>query len=192
MNPKAAEKYVLLKPSATHEELADAARLHGWVLHRAGDREAPMRGREEVWATSDSLTAIHYVEDGLTDERYLWVRGANLDQVVTQLRRALLAYDEGELIDLADEEEEHNERVKAIIRVGLVFSRYNGEVLALYRRYLSDKDPLLRQATLFAIGCRALPEARGLVEHVADNDEDAETRAVARRMLAVYPPTSSS
>ncbi|WP_437277837.1 hypothetical protein WME90_42480 [Sorangium sp. So ce375] len=180
------EEYLILEMDLTSRSgFGDAVREMGLELQRTVEKDPKTGSYEEIWATPDKRAAINYVEDAISRQTFLWVRAARVKELVHEIKKRLPVY---EFEDLADEAWSdlliHDQRVNVVNRLAVICPKFNEEVLRIFRDYLSMPDPLLRQATLFAIAYRSWPEVLPLVEEVAAKDPDEQARSMAARIAA--------
>lgn len=176
--------YIVLKPEAERADFHKATAALGLVKHGERPGDGQKESYQEIWATSDELNAVRYVEDPLSGTHFFSVRGPKTQSLVSQLARRLLVFAPEELIEMAQEAETHDEQVTAVFRLAVAFPQYDPGVFEIFSAYATQPpSPLLRMATLNAIGYRCWPECIPLLERVAQEDQDAQVRQTAERLL---------
>ncbi|NMO21846.1 HEAT repeat domain-containing protein [Pyxidicoccus fallax] len=177
-------RYVVLKPGVKRQEFEQAALAVGLVKHREREGDGQKESYQQIWATQDEENSVHYVEDPLSGTTFFSIRGPKQQSLVFELARRVWAFAPEELIELAQEAETHDEQVKAVFRLAVANPRYQPDVFNVFSVYATKPpNPLLRAATLNAIGYRCWPECIPLLEGVARDDADAQVRQTAERLL---------
>jgi hypothetical protein len=188
---EANEVYLVLKPGVTRADFASAAADAGLAFFQ----ELPGDGNREAyqqmwgWPNLEHPTAgVYYLESPLYGFPYVVVQGSELPLLAGKLTNRLAVYTRAELIDDAMNATEHNEKVHAINRLALVFVECEPAVLAIITNYiLAGATPLLREAAVNAVGFRAWPQFRPLLEALAEQEKEANVRERAAAVLAAWP-----
>jgi hypothetical protein len=150
-----------------------------------GDRLA----YEQVWATADRTSAINYLEDPISGLHYLSIRGTLASRLVTKLAKRLDVYDEEDLLEHAATATTLEEQVRALNQVAIGFVDYHPAAMELLEGYATSAPlPQLRAAAVNAMGFRAWPQFRPVLEQVAAQDPDEGVRRRAASMLPFVPP----
>jgi hypothetical protein len=179
--------YAALLRQSARDELGEAASSFGLTRRHVWEGDGEKKPYEEVWASADERTAVHYLEDPLTGVTFVRVRGAGKRTLLSDLATQVDLLGPEDAIDAAVEAETHNDRVRAVFRVAVVHPRFSSEVAEIFQAYATEEsDPLLRRATLNAMGYRCWPECAELVAHVAESDSDPQVRETARQLIPYF------
>lgn len=178
------EEYIVLKPESGRDEFARQATALKLAHHETREGDGEKRAYEEVWATPDQRSAVHYVEDPVSGTRFLWVRGANVQKFSYEFTKRLDTYVPEEVVEDALKTTPHDEQVRAIFRLAVTFPTYDEDAFRVFEAYATKApDPLLRRATLNAMAYRCWPEFIPVFEKVEKRDRDPDVRATAARLL---------
>jgi hypothetical protein len=148
------------------------------VLEGDGEKVA----YEEIWTTPEKDNAIRWIEDPILDMIYLCFQGPKRRKLIRDLKVRM--HPPEDVIEMAHRAKKHDSQVDAIGRVAITFPDYDEEAFAIFVRYLQAPSPLLRQATLNAMGYRCWAEFIPLMEEVAKRDPEEDVRKKADLMLA--------
>lgn len=174
---------MVLEDHVGYEDFLRVAKDLGLALQETQEGDGEVVAHQEIWATADGESGVNYIDDPTTMTRHLWVRGPDVQELLRKVCARLPAWEDSELLEMAVEAEEHDEQVAAILRVAAGIPRSDPRALQVFEYYMTARHPLLRKATLQAIGYRLWREAVPLVEDAAKNDPDDGVRAFAQRIL---------
>jgi hypothetical protein len=181
--------YMVLYREVTRADFEKAAAELGFnhFETRPGDgRRVPY---EQVWAVPDETTAVNYFEDPISGLNFILLRGAELSRLEMEFDERLHNYDPEETIELAEGAQSHDDQVEAITRLALTWPEYNPQVFKVFEAYATQPpNPLLREATVNAMGYHRWPEFRPLLERIAAQDPAENVRQHAQAILAALPP----
>lgn len=159
----------------------------GFSKHNVWEPAGPRGVYEEVWTNKAQTLAVHYVEDPVLSMSFIWVRGSNIDPLVSELANEISLFYPEELIERAYITKDHNEQVDNLYRLAITFPKYDPQVYEIFKRYATEPpNQLLRQAALNAMAYRAWPELRAVVETATKEDESDEVRQTATELLPVW------
>jgi hypothetical protein len=176
--------YLVLIEDVTRADFAKAASVLGFARKHVWEPEGKGDSYEEAWANSDQTQALSYVEDGISDQSYVTVRGRDIDDLALEVTRKIPTYYDSELVDRAYHEADHDAQVTNLYRLAIAFPDHDPEVAHIFETYATEPpNPLLRRAALEAMVYRAWPENRSVLERVAKDDADAAVRARAQELL---------
>jgi hypothetical protein len=174
--------FAVIGPGTTREKFTAAATVLGLEKHSTLEGDGDKVAEEEIWVTPDKQNAIRWVEDPLLGLTFLRFQGPLRQRLVRDLKVKM--HPPEEVIEMAQRAKKHDSQVDAIARLAITFPDYDEEAFALFVRYLQMQHPLLRRATLNAMGYRCWAEFIPLMEHVAQSDPAEEVRKTAERLLA--------
>lgn len=156
-----------------------------------GDRLA----YEEVWVTPNAdapIAAVNYVEDPISNLRYLVVSGSDVPGAASGFAGLLPIYTSDELLHDALHATAHNDQVRAINRLAIGFAEFDPNVFVIIGTFATKaENPLLREAAVNAIGFRAWPEFREGLKVIAAEDPAENVRRRASMLLSVWPRAAS-
>ena len=176
--------YLVLIEDVTRADFAKAATAMGFTRKTVWEPERKGDSYEEAWANSDQTQALSYVEDGISDQSFVTVRGRDRDELALEVTRKIPTYYDSELVDRAYHEADHDAQVTNLYRLAIAFPDYDPEVAHIFERFATEPpNPLLRRAALEAMVYRAWPENRSILERVAKDDADTEVRERAEELL---------
>jgi hypothetical protein len=186
----AQEVCVVLREGVTRADFEQAATASGLVhfeTRPGGERAA----YEQVWAWPDvdhPTAGVNYLESPFVSFPYLVVHGYEVPLLVGKLTAQLAAYTPGQLIDEAMQASTHDDQVHAVNRLAIGFVECNLAVLGIIMTFVFQaENPLLREAVVNAMGFRAWPQFRPLLERLAAEDPAENVRTHAARILAHWP-----
>jgi hypothetical protein len=146
---------------------------------------------QDVWFTPDKFNAVSFVDDHYMDCQYLWVRGPQTPELVSQIY-GLLSTQEAEEI-LEDLAAAHNdeEGISAILKLGVacLTCEHDPQLIRAFEFCLEEPptpNPAFRRATIQAIAYGMWSENQPLLERVAQNDPDEGVREFAQRIVNEY------
>jgi AcrR family transcriptional regulator len=179
------EPFVLLLGKRTgHDEFAEFARGRSWVLREDRPGSGPKDVHEQVWATPDQGTVIHYMVDPKVKERFLVIYGRGTGDVAFQIGAAKLEVrDRDDIVDEALVADSDSQRVAAAWRLGIVAKAYDEAVLDLLKSLYDGASDDVREAVINATGYRGWPESREFLERVAATDPSADLRRNALEIV---------
>lgn len=175
---------LVLYPQRTRSDFERVAAEVG-LLHRETRPGDGLRSAyEQVWTTPNGLGAVNYLEDPLAGLNYLSIRGSEVAHFVGAFARRLEVYDRADALVLAEGAVEHDDQVESIVRLAVVSPEYDPGAFAVFEAYaLQGDDPLLREATVDAMGYRAWPEFKPLLERIVASDPLESIREHAGTVL---------
>jgi hypothetical protein len=134
------------------------------------------------------LRCITYIEDPISCLSYVVVRGADVPNLVSKLAECLPAFTPAELLSDALEATEHNDQVRAINRLAIGNREWDPAVSTIITIFATEaQNPILREAAVNAMGFRAWPEYRRVLERIAVEDPAENVRQHAANLLAHWP-----
>jgi hypothetical protein len=180
----------VLREGVTRSDFEQAAVASG-LVHFANRPGGDRSGYEQVWAwpnVEHPTTGVNYIESPFVSFLYLVVHGCEVPLLVGKLTERLASYTASELLDGALQASTHDDQVRALNRLAIGFVEFDPAVLGIILDYVSRADnPLLREATVNAMGFRAWPQFRPILERLAAEDPVENVREHAARILARWP-----
>lgn len=177
-------EFLVLPEYVKRKDFLDLAHTQEWKLLKTYPGDSKSKPSDEVWVTKDNKNAIHFVDDPIVGMKYVWISGPELRKLMFHAYRRLAAYDPEDLIKDAYEEMSHNETVDTLFRIAVAFPNYSPEALQVFSTYFNYPEPLIRKATIQAIGYRMWDESIELLNKFAESDPDQEVRSFAKEILA--------
>ena len=187
MTKKIDGTFLVLPEYLGYADFQDLASQQGWKLIKTYSGDGKLEPFDEVWATSNRRNSIHFVDDPITGTKHLWVWGPDDKELLLVIFRRLPAYEPDDLIEGAFDELSHNEMVDNLFRIAVAFPNFNKNAFHVFQAYSHHPDPLIRKATMQAIGYRLWDESLGLLERVAEDDADEGVRRFTSDMLRDLP-----
>ena len=140
---------------------------------------------EKVWVTSDQLTAIRYREDPLLNLRYLLVEGKDQDKVLAEIRQEINTYSDTEIQTLFEMAKNEEEYIHAIRCVGIAAlpRKFSQQWFKDFEAALSHPSPEVRDAAILALSYVGWRQFEPLLQKLAQNDPDEQTRDFAQRAI---------
>lgn len=175
--------FLVLPDHIGHDEFLRVAQDQGWIKQQTRDGDGERISHQEIWTTLDNANAINYVDDPLTLTRHIWVRGSQLQDILTHIWKRLPAYEPEELLEMANKAEDHDEAIQAVFRIAVAFPNFNPDAFKVFESYLKNPDALLRKATIQAIAYRLWSESVEMLESIVQNDSDEGVRQFAQSIL---------
>jgi hypothetical protein len=173
----------VVHPERTREDFEAVAAQLGLVQHRVtpGDER---RAYEQVWATPDQATAVHYLEDPLVGLPYLSLRGGDLQHYITAFVRHLEVLDGEDALEMAEGALQPGTQVEAIAHLAVTFPEYDPRAFSLFWGYATRApDPVVREAAVNNMAYHAWPEFIPLLERIVAEDPEENVRRRAREIL---------
>lgn len=175
----------IIKPPGAYEAFRALAREHGLAIIDKVEREPrnPI-ALEEVFGTPDHTVGVHYIEDGLTELPYIQIAGPQAEHYSQLITRNLPVYSEAELFSTWDEARSLDDKIDAILRLGVASTAGPPEpYLIRIRQALEDAAPEVRSAGLTAFSYNPWQELRPVIERIRDEDTDDDAQSRARVIL---------
>lgn len=182
-------RYVV-RPETTWEDVDRFARALGWPLVRTiyQDREEGVDG-QVIWQALD-VAALHYIEDAISSIGYIVVTGQQertAEAVAEQAAEALNAWSLDELFEAFDGVSDARSRAQMALRIGLAAPpEFNEGVLSRITKVLSDSDPRVRIAGLWATTYAVYPEFVSAVRKIAEDEKVDWVRERAKGILKAF------
>lgn len=173
---------VALKGDVSREDVENLAWDLDWLLAEMADPSGD-RPYEDVWATADERTAIHYIEDPVLELSYLVVEGGDVDAVVDQIRGAVGTYTPQEALEALRMASSRDEKIEAIYLLAIASGNEDNEVLTALSKAAEDKDADVRHSVVVATGYLGWRQLRVLLERMRDGDQTQSVRDDAALML---------
>ncbi|QDG52273.1 HEAT repeat domain-containing protein [Persicimonas caeni] len=176
------QRTLILKPEVTRADVLAAANAldFDWTE----DYEAvPEQGIffNRVWVDREETTAIILIEDTSLDLNVLVTKGRRAKKTARQLAKRLDVWSEQELWR-AVERASSAEALSASLRrwtMGRLYDMSRRERSAL-EEYLEHKSPAVRLAAVDSMGYLGHPGFIGLLDDVANADDDEQVRQAAQ------------
>lgn len=175
--------FLVLPEYLGYKDFRDLASQQGWKLIKTNAGDGKLEPFDEVWATSNERNSVHFVDDPVTGTKHLWVWGADEKELLLAIFKRLPAYEPEDFIEGAFDEMSHNEIVDNLFRMAVAFPNFDPNAFHVFQAYLNHPEPLIRKATVQAIGYRLWDESLGLLERVAEDDADEGVRKFASDIL---------
>lgn len=116
---------------------------------------------------------------------YIQVSGPRLDYYSRIIAQNLPVYSEDELFATWDVARSPDEKIEAILRLGIAAdSQPRDSYLHRIRQGLEDPAPEVRSAALVAFSYHPRDQLKAVVERICDEDPDDDARQRARVILA--------
>jgi hypothetical protein len=184
----------IIKPPGAYKEFRALARRNGWQIIDKIEKEprSPV-ALQEIFTDPDETVGIHYVEDGLAELPYIQVSGPRLDHFSRLIAESLPVYSEDEIFSTWDTASAMDDKIDAILRVGVVSEPEPSEpYLSRIRQAIEDPAPEVRAAGLVAFSYHPWDALKPLVEKIRDADPDDDARERARVILDIWTRTAQS
>jgi hypothetical protein len=185
----------ILRRGPTRADFEAAAAGLGFVHVETYPGDNDKVGYEQLWARPNATTptaAVNYVESPLAGFHYLIVRGVDFPRTVVEFAGRLPLFTQDELLDEALHATAHDDQVLAINGLAIGFIEPDPVVVTVIRLYATEAaNPLLREAAVNAMGFRAWPAFRPLLERIVGTDPAENVRQRAAKLLAHWPPAAS-
>lgn len=173
---------LIVADSMTREEFRVIARGHDWIPHQIYD--APGLNYEEVWTNADQTAALHYVEDSeISGERFLLVRSDSVHAYAPAIARAFRTVSLDELYKTIVYVDNVDERIRALIRLGVVAFDVTKDVRVAWETGLFHVNERVRLAAIRAMSFNGLPALIPFLEEAALEDPSDDVRALAQRLI---------
>ncbi|MBV6622389.1 MAG: HEAT repeat domain-containing protein [Rivularia sp. (in: Bacteria)] len=175
--------FLVLPDHIGREYFVNVMEQLNWFVQQIHEGDGIKKAYQEIWTTEDRANAINYVEDPLTMTHFLWLRGSNIHDLLPEIWGRIPAYESEELLEMAVEAEEHDDAVRAVLRIAVGFPNFDSDALSIFEQYLTSTSPLLRKATIQAIAYRLWTETAPLLEKVSQEDSDEDVKSFAQNIL---------
>jgi hypothetical protein len=175
--------YAILEDDVDHDRFVKFAKKQGLIPHHTNPLDGHNAYFEDVWATADQRTAIHYVDDPRYEARFLWIRGERLRELLHEASKYLAFFDDEELLDDAGKVVTLGNGMRAIYRIGIGFPEYHPGAYQVFAAYLQHTHPEMRKAAVKAIAYHLWPESQALLADEVSTEVDPEVRAYATDIL---------
>jgi len=177
-------EFLVLEEHITYQYFVHVAEGQGWIKQEKIQGDGEREAFQEIWKTADLANMITYVDDPLTLTRFIWIRGADIQQPLLEICRRIPAYEPEELLEKALEAKTINEGIEAVLRLAVAFPRFDPDVLQVFRKFLDAKNANLRKATIQAMAYRLWNESIPLLVEASMTDPDQEVQEFARTVLS--------
>lgn len=177
-------EFLVLEEHITHEYFVSVAKGQSWIKQETIQGDGEKKAFQEIWKTADLANTINYVDDPLTLTHFVWIRGADIRQLLLEICRRLPAYEPEELLEKASEAKTINEGVEAVLRLAVAFPHFDPDVSEIFKKFLDAKNANLRKATIQAMAYRFWDESIPLLVDVSMTDSDQEVQEFARTVLS--------
>lgn len=185
------EACLILKPEVSRDEFHVSAKRIGLIFSEAFPSDGDCLAYEEVWAMPSlerPVSAVNYVEDPLTNNNYLILRGNEVIGLSRKFAHNVATYSKDELIADAMKAVGHNEQVRAINRLALGFTVLDPAVFVILGTFATKaENSLTREAAINAIGFRWWPEFQNGLRIISERDPAENVRQKAKLVLAHWP-----
>ncbi len=176
---------LVLRPGASRHKVREVLESVGLHLADVLQGDGQRLSQEEIWAKPDRTQVVAIVEDPLVHVVYLAIRGKNERRLAAALQSRIPTYTQSESIALARDAIAHDDRVRAIYRIAVMFPYFDAHALEIFRTFAMDaQDPTLREATVDAMLYRSWPEFIPLLEQMARDDRADSVRQRVADVLA--------
>jgi hypothetical protein len=191
MNPERYQtrRYVM-RPETSWEDAKPFAEAFNWSLasSTARDRDEGVDG-QVIWQ-GDDVAALHYIEDAPSGIGYFVLTGEQertVEALAAQAAEMLKPWTLDDIFADFDDAADAQERAQRILRVGLAApSEFHQGVFDRIKNMLSDSDPRVRYAALWATTYAGYPEFVPLIEDVVASDPEDWVRDHAEAVLSAY------
>lgn len=184
----------IIKPPGAYRQFRDLVKKNGLQLVDKIQKEArsPL-ALQEIFTDIDDTVGIHYVEDGMAELPYVQVSGPRMDYYSRIITQNLPVYSEAELFAAWDAANSADEKIDAILRLGITADSQPTEpYLHRIRQGLEDPAPEVRSAALVAFSYHPWDELKAVVERIRDEDPDDDAQKRARVLLDTWENTRSN
>ena len=178
----------IIKPPGAYRQFRDLAQKNGLQLIDKIQKEPrnPL-ALQEIFTNIDDTVGIHYVEDGMAELPYIQISGPRLDDYSRIITQNLPVYSEDELFAAWDAANSLDEKIDAILRLGITADAPPADrYLHRIRQGLEDPAPEVRSATLVAFSYHPRDELKAVVERIRDEDPDDDARQRAQVILDTW------
>lgn len=142
-----------------------------------------------VWLTPVNLT-FHYTEDLVARESYVYLEGDDFDEVgqyEAQIVEVLRPWTLDQLLQDVAQEHEGVGRSRAILRAGLgAPMEFDPRFFDVIRAAMSNADHRVRSVGVLACSYSPWPQYRPLLDRIAKDDPELETRELAEATLRAF------
>ncbi|MFE3828462.1 HEAT repeat domain-containing protein [Streptomyces sp. NPDC059092] len=188
-------RYVL-HPDTHWNNVSDFAKTLGWPLvHETPRNQAEATDGQMIWQ-SPWGTSLHYIVDATSGIGYITLAGPDKETVApftAQAHRALTPWELEELYQRIDNEGDPIERGKLTLRIGLAAPpEPTPGCLMRIRSSLTDEDPRIRLAGLWAASYAGYQELVPVVRDIAQGDTETWLRARAASIVAAFEEAGSA
>jgi hypothetical protein len=190
-NPMARVIRHIIKPPGAYKEFRNFARKNGLQLIDKVQKEPHnVVALQEIFTDADNAVGIHYVEDGMAELPYVQVSGPRVDYYSKLIIDNLPVYSGDELLAAWDSASSIDEKIDAILRLGVTAATEPTEpYLSRLRRALEDPAPEVRSAALVAFSYHPSDALRSVVERIRSEDSDDDARQRAQVILDTWDRT---
>ena len=178
-------EFLVLHRDVTHKDFKKFAKKNGLKWVKTYEQSEDDVLFDDIWSTKDRESLIHYIDDPIMEIKYVWVQGKDLLDLVVEIVNKLPVYDSDEQLSIAlDENLEHDDIVDILFCLAIAFPNFHPDVLNVFKHYLENHpNPMLRKATIHAIGARYWEQSIPLLTKIARNDAEQEVRDFALEIL---------
>ncbi|GGO94890.1 hypothetical protein [Wenjunlia tyrosinilytica] len=188
-----ADRYVtrrhVLRPDVTADHVDEVARSLDWPLvhQQDRDREAGVDG-QLIWQGPE--VSLHYIVDATSGIGYVLLAGKDEEAVEPAARQVvarLAPWTLEELFAAFDKADTARDRAQFALRIGLAAPKDFDE--GVFRRIgaaLSDQEPKVRYAGLWASTYTGWTEFVPVMENIALNDPEEYVRSRAASILEAF------
>jgi hypothetical protein len=176
----------LLRPSTTLDDYRHLAEECGWS--EVGETEGDGRAIafEEVRRTEDGSTHIHYLDDPVSELRFVVVRGPEASQVAWHLGAGLSVKTDVTVVGEAEEARTDEEKMTSAMELAVVFKQPDARAMRILRGFYKDGSEALRRRVMMALGYRGWPEAVDFLDEIAHRDASDTLRADAGTLAGMW------
>ncbi|HEX8318599.1 hypothetical protein [Longimicrobium sp.] len=174
----------LLLPFWMNDANVDAVAQHrGWPFVEA--RPATEAAREAIWMTADQQTFINYVADFGLQLHYVVVQGQEAEEVAGELEREFPVIGREAVLGMVAAADTRDTLIHAIYHIAAAAreDREDPELFAAIERLFAHPEADVRRAAVFACTYAAWPSFREPLRRLAEQDADADVRAIAQATL---------
>jgi hypothetical protein len=177
--------FLVLHTDITRDDFEHTAMELGFVLYDTRPGDGERHAYEQIWATPDETTAVHYLEDPLVEHNYICLRGAEAEHYATEFGYKLSVEDREDALELAAGAVNHDTQVQSLSRLAITTPEHEPRAFRLFEAYATKPpNPLLREAAVNAMCFAAWPEFMPLLERIAHDDPAPSVREHAQSVLS--------
>ena len=179
-------RYIIKPPGGYEEWRALMARYGLELVERTEQGRKPFT-LQEIYMDLERSAAVHYIEDEMVELPFIQVGGPNLDFFARLVETNLPVFTEAELFSTWDEADELEDKIDAILRIGVASDDAPTEpYVSRIRAALEDPAPEVRAAGLVALSYHPWDALKPLVEQIRDGDPDEDAQLRAKVMLDTW------
>lgn len=181
-------KRLILIPPTDREDFIEYATDAGLVYRSESQEDrAALIPYELIYSDSERQTWFHYIDDFISELRYVVVEGRDVEEGAEHVAENLPVHSDADLLAWVTAAENPKELAAAVRHLAIIApKKCDPQVLSGFLRGLRHADPAVRVISIHACGYPAWPELKPAIRQIKDSDPDRRVRDTARRMLDVY------